>query len=381
MQAAKTSPSLRPFVVVTAVVVLLALTALLARKIRTPSHQLTPVEIWSIDLKADREFSLRTQVFESLLTPPDLSFLNDDQIICGFYSGAEIGTGEFSKGSGFHVLEVSAKDGAPGRRLDIQSVDDYDRALPVDGGGFVVLAGDKLAMFDSRFKPGPSISVAPVQPGEVFDIRHIDVSPSGQTVLLYSRRAGGETSRWAWLRSSDLSPIQSEDIAHVGNVLEVQTSDKFAIGVGGPEPFILENGAERSICSGCKAELLTDSLFFIDKGNRYSIQTLNGHQIGTGPLNIDADHLVRAKNVTRLAFVTGHYSDGSGFLIQTNFRSVTGKVEVLDWSSNKLLAQIDIREQIGNPSAGLSQMALALSPDGKLLAVLLHHTLTLYRLP
>ncbi|MGD0628888.1 MAG: hypothetical protein ABR987_06020, partial [Terracidiphilus sp.] len=37
-------------------------------------------------------------------------------------------------------------------------------------------------------------------------------------------------------------------------------------------------------------------------------------------------------------------------------------------------------ERTTNPSAGLSQMALALSPNGEFLAVLLHHTLSFYRL-
>jgi hypothetical protein len=77
--------------------------------------------------------------------------------------------------------------------------------------------------------------------------------------------------------------------------------------------------------------------------------------------------------------VTGHYV-GSGSPVQTNFESITGKIMVLDWNMNKPVAEIEVNEPAGNPSAGLTQMALALSPNGKYLAVLLHHTLSLYRL-
>lgn len=52
-----------------------------------------------------------------------------------------------------------------------------------------------------------------------------------------------------------------------------------------------------------------------------------------------------------------------------------------DWNTNKVIAEIDVNEHASNPSAGLAQMALALSPDGKYLVVLFHHTLTTYQLP
>jgi DNA-binding beta-propeller fold protein YncE len=78
--------------------------------------------------------------------------------------------------------------------------------------------------------------------------------------------------------------------------------------------------------------------------------------------------------------MTGHFK-GHGLLYKTNFDSLTGRIVVLDWGANKEVAQLKLDEPAGNPSDGLSQSALALSPDGKYLAVLLHHTLTCYRLP
>jgi hypothetical protein len=64
---------------------------------------------------------------------------------------------------------------------------------------------------------------------------------------------------------------------------------------------------------------------------------------------------------------------GWRFPVETHFDSLTGKAIVLDWSTNDRMEEVKISERVGNSSAGLTQMDLALSPDGKYLPVLPHH--------
>lgn len=143
------------------------------------------------------------------------------------------------------------------------------------------------------------------------------------------------------------------------------------------------------LCKLCNAYFLANDLIFVDRSfvatgivrrGTYSIETVSGEKRASGRLDYGAGDFTRAANTPRLAYLSGHYQ-GSGFPIQTHFNSLTGKFTVLDWNTNKRVAEIEVSEPAGNPSAGLIQSALALSPDGKYLLVLLHHTLTCYRLP
>jgi hypothetical protein len=160
----------------------------------------------------------------------------------------------------------------------------------------------------------------------------------------------------------------------------IHASDTGAVfdGVGNEQLF--SDGKTAVICTRCDAHFLTDNLVLIDQEKSYSIQSVDGVQRGVGKLNMQALNITRAARATRFAYMTGHYV-GNGFPIQSHFASLTGKIIVRDWNTNRLVADLDINEPAGNPSAGLAQMALALSPDGKHLAVLVHHTLSLYRLP
>ena len=216
-----------------------------------------------------------------------------------------------------------------------------------------------------------------MQAGESFDRWLVDVAPGGHTVLLYSHRPGEAQGKWAWLRAADFVTIKSVKGPLPG---AIQASDTAGIFDGADDRELLSTGIATELCTRCNAHFLTDDLLFLDEQQSYMIQTVTGKEYGTGKLDARALNFSRSAQATRIAYATGHYV-GSGFPIQSRFDSITSKIMVLDWSTNKPISEIDLNEPAGNPSAGLAQMALALSPDGKYLAVLLHHTISLYQLP
>jgi hypothetical protein len=338
-----------------------------------------PQKLWSVDLAANRDFQKRLSVLEVSLDAPSIHFLSNSQIICDFYDGEKGGYNLSMPPSGYHVLEIEANSGKFGRQLNFQPVDDHSRSLPMNGGDFVVFTGRELKKFDSELAPVISYPTQREQVSDVLDRWLVDVAPSLQTILVYHGRPGDTQGRWTWLRAKDLA---------IGNNIQgplammVQASDTGAIFGGGINEMQLLSVAGKSaaICARCNAYFLSDDLIFVDEGKSYTIETITGENRRKGDLGIGGGKFAQAAHSPRFAYVTGGIV-GSGFPIQTHFDKISGKIRVWDWTTNKVIAQMDVNEPAGNPSAGLTQMALALSPDGKYLAVLLHHTLTLYLLP
>ena len=160
----------------------------------------------------------------------------------------------------------------------------------------------------------------------------------------------------------------------------MRASDTEAIIADSDGEKLFSAGKTTMLCTQCVADFLTNDVLFIARSNSYSIETLSGKSLGTGTLDAGAINVSRAAHASRFAYVTGHYV-GTGFPVQAHFDSITGKVLVVDYSTIKPMAEIEINEPAGNPSAGLTQIAVALSPSGKFLAVLAHQNLSLYELP
>ena len=338
-----------------------------------------PQKLWSVDLAANEDFQKRLSVLEVSLDAPYINFLSNSQIICEFYDGEKGGYNLSMPPSGYHVLEIDASNGAFGRQLNFQPVDDHSRALPMDDDSFVVFTGKDLKKFNNEFAPDVSYATPREEVGDVLDRWLVDVAPSSQTVLVYHGRPGDSQGRWTWLRAKDLTIASS---IQGPLAMMVRASDTGALFGGGINEMQLLSvlGKSAAICARCNAYFLSDDLIFVDEGKSYTIQTTTGENRRIGDLGIGGGKFAQAAHSPRFAYVTGGIV-GWGFPIQTHFNKISAKIRVWDWITNKVIAQMDVNEPAGNPSAGLAQMALALSPDGKYLAVLLHHTLTLYRLP
>jgi hypothetical protein len=337
-------------------------------------HAQSPQQLWSIDLGQDKYFHQRIGTFEALINPPSISFLSDSQLICDFYDGARQGENVALPIAGYHVLEIDARRGKIGRELNFQPTYNFARTLPVDDGGFVVSTGNELLRFSNDFVPGVKHSESGWGTN---DWLRVDESPSLQTILVYGKAPEDAHGGFTWLRAKDLSVITSVESPRLH---WISASDSGAIFDSIANRELLSAARRDEVCKGCNAYFLSDDLIFVDNGTSYKIQTLDGVQRATGKLNVQALALARAAQVPRVVYVTGGYR-GRGFPIQSHFDRLTGSLVVLDWNTNKRIAEIKVNEPVKDYSPGFTQSALALSPDGKYLAFLFGQSLTLYRLP
>jgi hypothetical protein len=341
------------------------------------SHAQALIKLWTVDFSGDRDFHKRANVPEADLASPFIHFLTNSRLICDFYDPETTDRNSVSREPSYHVLEIDANKGTFGRKLDFKSITERSKTLATADGGFVVLNGETLNKFDSQFNLSATFPTPVDSWTEKHDVWLLDAAPSGHTLLLYHRNADKENGEWTWLRTTDLSVINSRLGPRANTIGASDTA-----GLSGLIATTLFS-SDRSIpvCDLCIAHFLSNDALFLDRQREYSIQTIAGKQIASGGLNVEANDFSRSMATTRIAYSTSHYV-GSGFPVQTNFNAVSSNIIVLDWSTNKRLAELEIDEPVvDNPSVGFKQMALALSPDGQYLAVLLHRTLTLYRLP
>jgi hypothetical protein len=341
-----------------------------------PAACQNPAKSWSVDLTTNPDFRQRASVSEVLLKPPEVEFLRDGQIICGFYDGEEVGFDPAPGKNRFHVLEIDGSTGIIGRELGFPSFDDDAKMLPVADGGFVVLAGDELAKFDRGFTLQASYTTPHGGTIRNPDLWFMTSVAKGEGIALYHRRwtDGDDHHEVIWLRGSDLSFIRRQEVEGGYAGLFTASSDRY-----------IPNTPGDSVCEGCIARFLSDQELFVDRpagfaaNRRYEIQTTIGKRIAGGRLEGGAYDFNLSASSDRLVFLQWHYV-GRGFFYVTQFPSVAGKVTVLDWKRNKRVAEIECSEPTQNPSAGFTESAMAISPDGGRLAVLLHHTLTVYQL-
>jgi hypothetical protein len=290
--------------------------------------------------------------------------------VCDFFEIPLVPSGQAPVGQVFHVLEFNAADGSMQHELSFSVSTDHARALPVIGNKIVVFDGTHLQLFDAELKPlsgrSNTITSAEVDP---FRLK-VDVTPNHDAVvLLYSARDGGFVAKW--LRGDDFKEFRSVQ-ARLSSALSI--SDDAILGHNVSELIAIQaNGAIRSLCSSCDGHFINDGLLFISDDTTYHIESSDGTIHAKGNLDLQARKFTTSLLSPLIAYSTGKYIFGLS-------NRITREIVVLNSMTNQIVSEINMEEQIGNPSAGGNQMSLALSPDGKLLGVLLHHTLTVYRL-
>jgi hypothetical protein len=124
---------------------------------------------------------------------------------------------------GFHVLQVSSDSGKVGKRLLFEVLNDTSQAVPTSGGGFVVLAGEKLQKYSNTFEKGLGIPT-PLnlhgQPTKMiftdrvffnphYEMWQVDVAPSGQQLVLTHRETPKQMDI-SWVRSSDFTVVATQ---------------------------------------------------------------------------------------------------------------------------------------------------------------------------
>jgi hypothetical protein len=355
-----------------------------------------PTQVWSIDLSSDPDFAKRAQAEN--LRPPTLDFLDNERVVVAFDDNSSALSGFEMRPFGFHVLEVDSTTGKLGEKLSWGVQNHTSQALPVGKGNLLVLVGEQLKEFSSTFEELASIPVplklhgnpTPMHlPSGLFlnpdyEKWQIDVAPGGTTVVLAHHDFPSVMVEW--LRSSDLGTIGSTTAFSGAGLKDLFAGNEFAlVFVDTVSPMlVLRSGEHRALCE-CRpgmARVLTDDLIFLALRTKYEIVSTSGEVQSSGKLKIGAYQFHRSLSADRFAFTTGFYR-GSGFPLQTEFAPQL-TVHVLDSKTLKQVAEKTLQEPAvpkGGVSHGFRQSAVALSPDGRRLLVLVNSRLSLYHLP
>lgn len=315
-------------------------------------------EQWSKNLEVDPAYKQRMSVSPTLQIPPKIAYLNDSKIICAYYDdaiGDSVAAGSRPR---FHVLEIDAVSGHLENSLSFSAADDL-AAIGVVSNGFVVLAGGELSKYDIDFNKTATFSTPHITGGHV-NFWALDVPPGGSQIALYRRSDTGKDQELIRLSNTNLARL-SDEKAPFGRDASVSNSS-----------YILDT--TQDYCDDCLVHYLADDVVFVESRNRYFIESTAKKRLAKGGLSGWALDLTHAFHATRLAFLTGRYSGFEGHVPT----SVVGKVVIIDWSLKKVIAEIPVAVSTGNPSAGLRQSALALSPDGTQLTLLLDSQLHTY---
>jgi hypothetical protein len=351
-------------------------------------------KIWSIDLSQDADFQRRIEASQGRLRPPTLDFLNQDQIILAFDDNVPSVDVPRPMPFRFYVINVEASSGQLKRRLAFDVVANTSQAQAIEGGNFLVLSGEALKKFSPSFEETgswPTPLELHGQPTEqrtrgyiYFNPRYetwrMDIAPGGKEVVLVHVK-GPKTMEVTWLKTGDFATIATVD---------GQPSGQQGISAGnrgvwlfpyGWARLLLSSGQDSDLCDKCiRAYFLTDDLVFLDKRDKYEVKTLSGKKEAEGKLESGTSNFCRAAQENRFAYDTGSMR-GSGFPLRTEFAPYM-EVKVFDWRSMKQIGKVSfdkpvIRESV---SSGFRQTAIALSPDGQRLAILMDSSLSLYKL-
>jgi hypothetical protein len=359
-----------------------------------PVYSATPTKatlLWSLDLAHDRNFTTRLQQSPHVLRPPQVEFLNEQQIIVSFDDGVISDPEPVLKPFGFHVLEVSVDSGKPGKALFFPVLIDSAQTKVIKGGKFLVLAGEQLQVFSRDFTKLASFPTPLKRHGkptkQVFpggrtywNLRYerwqMDVAPGGDTVLLGHTQAPMQM-QLQWLRSGDLSPYKTYS---TNTWKDVFASDDGALLIQPKTTVFLSGDRLLPVCNLCMAHFITDDLIFVNTDKSFEIRSLDGDVKAYGKLSVYADPFERAQVASRIAYATGAYS-GYGFPLVNHFTSVHSDVRIYDWKETRQVAEVRLSKQVESDSVGFKQLAIALSPDGKKLIILDDSKLSCYLLP
>ena len=351
-----------------------------------------PKRLWSVDLSKDSDFQTRLKASETVLRPPTLDFVSNEQIIVSFDDNVPTMDMPIMNPFGFHVLQVSSDSGKVGKRLLFEVLNDTSQAVPTSSGGFVVLAGEKLQKYSNTFEKGLGIPT-PLnlhgQPTKMiftdrvffnphYEMWQVDVAPSGQQLVL-THRETPKQMEISWVRSSDFTVVATQKVKPSRYV---SGGDDSAL-LWDLKSRVTSDGKQTPFCVGSvqcwRAYFVTDDLLLLDEGKQYEIVTLGGKRLAGGHLNVNISQFSRSMNAPRFAYATGHYK-GSGFPIQTQFAPEM-RVGIFDWGRMKQVAEISFAKPEQPVMTGFRQSAIALSHDGRSVAVLIDSVLSLYQLP
>lgn len=358
--------------------------------------------LWSVDLSQDQDFSKRSNAEDFIgLRPPTIDFVDSEHVVVAFDDSSRsvpTSTQPEMRPFGFHVLEVAAATGKPGRKLSFKVVNDTSQAMAIGEGNLLVLSGEKLEKFSASLKALASYPTPLKLHGQATPVTlasgttymnprrerwQMDLAPGeSKFILVHENFPEAEIQ---WLGTADFKKTATATVEGPGLKSVFAGNDSALIFVHNNPPLLVSSTGKQKAACDCRTEMarfLTDDLMFLAMKREYKIITTLGEVRSTGKLKVGATNFYRARESSRFAYTTGYYK-GSGFPLQTKFAPRL-TVRVFDWNTMKQIEEVDFEEP-GIPekavSTGFRQSAVALSPDGRHLLVLINSKLNCYQLP
>ena len=357
----------------------------------------SPQQLWSVDLSADPDFSKRALADNRLsLRPPSLGFLDNEHFVVAFDDNSSELSGFEMRPFGFHVVEATATLGRLGAKRSWQVLNSTSQVVPIRNGRVLVLVGEQLKELSSDFGEVATLSIplelhgrpTPMHlPSGLFlnpdyERWQVDVTPDGNAVVL--AHYVGPQATIEWLGSSDLKRGNSVNFTAPG-LKTVFAGGDFALVTAHNVPPVLltRSGEQRKLCD-CGTEVArvaTNELIFLAARTEYRLVTREGEVRQSGKIKLTGHQFDRAAELGRFAYTSGFYK-GSGFPLQTSFTPQM-TVHIVDTRTLKQIAEKTF-VQPPVPKGGFSyghESAIALSPDGRRLLVLIGSTISLFAIP
>jgi hypothetical protein len=329
------------------------------------------------------------------LKRPALGFLGDSTVILSYDTKTAL-EHEVAAGNTFNVLMISAADGRTVTRLQVNALSGASQAMPVSKDDFVVLSGEKLSRYSRGLQITKQVTVDPpvcsmvlTTPGDfvnlrcIYNMQRLDVSPDRSKLLMRSDERRQESTppryKWTWFDTGTLE--QTAQWVAPGNTEFRAANSEFISGLGGRgHAYLVTEGARSSICADCfQAFFVAPDLRVEDSGKRLELKNSAGDVLYRANLSDSTSGVAASAESSMFVYVT--VTGGLGGLPSFGPPKVHFKLHVCDWKEKREVAifRYDVA-QPGPEMSGASQSSVAISPNGRVVALIVDSTLTLFYL-
>jgi hypothetical protein len=325
---------------------------------------------------------------------PELAFLDEARLILSFDEKSPIAETPAS-GNVFSVLMLSALDGLTTRKLEIAAALGASATSPTADGDLVVLSGTSLKLYTNDFVLKKEVAVTPpicskvlITPGDfrhfrcIYNTQRLDVSPDQKRLLIRgdgSRREGAmPLYRWSWFETNDLAPIGAWTALGGGDFRA--GNQEFIAQAGLKPPNLVTERTREPVCSECqRAYFLTNDLRLETSDRTAELKNPAGLILYRTKLSDGVNEVAISRDNSLFAYVT--ISGGIGALQLSRQPKLNFKIHVCDWKDRREVTSISYQVvESGEVITSGSQSAIAISPNGHTLALLVDSSLALFHI-
>ena len=186
---------------------------------------------------------------------------------------------------------------------------------------------------------------------------------------------------YSWFATSDLTRSGHASSQNLG---EVSAGSGFLVGQGKrSEALLLSTTGQTTLCDHCfRVFVVSDQLLLKDFSKQIELSTIDGKTLYSRSMPDGTDFFAGASKAPRFLFVT--YGMGlQRFGIPIGPRNLVFHFHIMDYQLVSQVGEVIYKQPLSRDptfTPGASQSAVALSPDGKSVALLDGGSLALYRL-